>query len=57
MLGHLDSLSRHSPPDFGITTGLRALARAVRSKAQRAATLLSEAMHHPRKQQPVLNKP
>ena len=57
MLGHLVSLSRQSPPDFGITTWLRATARAVHAKAQRAATLLSEAMHQPRKQQPVLNKP
>jgi hypothetical protein len=57
MLGHLVSVSRQSPPDFGITTWLRAVARAAQSKSQPIISQLSEALRHPRKHQPVLDKP
>jgi hypothetical protein len=50
MLGHLVSTSRQSPPDFGFAAWLRATRGAFQSKSQRIVALLSEAMHHPRKQ-------
>jgi hypothetical protein len=55
MLGHLVSTSRQSPPDFGITTWLRATASAVQSKSHRIVAQAFEVVQHARK--PILNKP
>jgi len=50
MLGHLVSTSRQSPPDFGFAAWLRSTTSALQSKSQHIVSLLSEALHHPRKQ-------
>jgi hypothetical protein len=49
MLGHLVSVSRQSPPDFGIKSLLRAVARAFPATGQRLIALVCEAAHHARK--------
>jgi len=46
MLGHLVSASPQSPPDFGIASFLRHAIRTLQAKAQRAATLVSDAAQH-----------
>ena len=50
MLGHLVSVSRQSPPDFGMLALLRKATRGLHPLLQRLLAPLADALHHTRKE-------